>query len=319
MARARNIKPGFFRNEELAGLPFEFRLLFIGLWTLADREGRLEDRPKRIRMELFPADDVDCDAGITALESCGLVVRYQVEGIAYIWIPTFLEHQKPHLREAESTIPAYKSTTKALPMHDQGTTKAMASPADCLNPDSLIQNPESTPSVITKTTAAPKPAAGVVPADAGQSETQPPPPAHVVAAVDALRAGLAVGTDEHDRAGDLWAVMAANGVRGTASHPTVVEMVRDGVTQQELRAAIIEARKSTDTQLSPPYLAAIVARMRSGKGKANGKSAAWVTDDKALEAKAQELGMWPTRAASYHELRNLVRDRIAKHAEESVR
>ena len=53
MARARNIKPGFFKNEFLADLPFETRLLFIGLWTLADREGRLEDRPRKIKMELF--------------------------------------------------------------------------------------------------------------------------------------------------------------------------------------------------------------------------------------------------------------------------
>ena len=45
MARARNIKPGFFKNELLVGLPYEYRLLFIGLWTIADRDGRFEDRP----------------------------------------------------------------------------------------------------------------------------------------------------------------------------------------------------------------------------------------------------------------------------------
>ena len=61
MARARNIKPGFFRNADLAELPIEARLLFIGLWTIADREGRMEDRPKQIKMELFPADSLDCD------------------------------------------------------------------------------------------------------------------------------------------------------------------------------------------------------------------------------------------------------------------
>jgi len=39
MARSRNIKPGFFKNDHLVELPFEYRLLFAGLWTLADREG----------------------------------------------------------------------------------------------------------------------------------------------------------------------------------------------------------------------------------------------------------------------------------------
>ena len=66
MARARNIKPGFFRNADLAELPIEARLLFIGLWTIADREGRMEDRPKQIKMELFPADSLDCDGPIPA-------------------------------------------------------------------------------------------------------------------------------------------------------------------------------------------------------------------------------------------------------------
>lgn len=317
MARARNIKPGFFRNEELAGLPFEYRLLFIGLWTLADREGRLEDRPKRIRMEVFPADSVDCEAGINALETCGLVVRYQVQGNAYIWIPTFIDHQKPHPREVASTIPPYQGDTKATPRHDQGDAKALSSPADVLNPDVL--NPESlsqpTPAVVTETTVAPLPAAGVVAADAAV----PPPNPAVAAAVDALRVGLATGTAHHEAAGELWAVLKANGCKGTAAHPSVIEMVQAGVTVDELRKAIAEARKSNGGTLNPAYLASIIDRMRTSPAKANGKSAAWNTDDHALEAKARELGMWPTRAPTYHDLRVLVRAKLATLAEESVR
>jgi hypothetical protein len=33
------------------------RLLFTGLWCLADREGRLEDRPAEIKAEIFSYDD----------------------------------------------------------------------------------------------------------------------------------------------------------------------------------------------------------------------------------------------------------------------
>jgi hypothetical protein len=55
MSRSRNIKPGFFKNEDLAGLPFWQRLLYIGLWTECDREGRCEDRPVKLKMALFPA------------------------------------------------------------------------------------------------------------------------------------------------------------------------------------------------------------------------------------------------------------------------
>lgn len=52
--RARNIKPGFFKNEDISECSPSARLLFIGLWMLADREGRLEYRPKRWKGELFP-------------------------------------------------------------------------------------------------------------------------------------------------------------------------------------------------------------------------------------------------------------------------
>ena len=92
-------------NEELVELPFETRLLFIGLWTLADREGRLEDRPKRITMELFPADSVDVDLMLTALHDAGMICRYEVSGRRYIEVSNFAKHQSPHYKEAESTIP----------------------------------------------------------------------------------------------------------------------------------------------------------------------------------------------------------------------
>ncbi|CDF86354.1 conserved phage protein [Pseudomonas knackmussii B13] len=105
MARARNIKPGLFENEELAELgPFD-RLLFIGLWTLADREGRLEDRPKRIKMKLFPGDDYDVDEGLAALADKGFVSRYEVEGFAVVEVANFLKHQKPHGTEKDSLLP----------------------------------------------------------------------------------------------------------------------------------------------------------------------------------------------------------------------
>lgn len=105
MARARNIKPGFFRNADLVELSFEARLLFIGLWTIADREGRMEDRPKQIKMELFPADNLDCDDLLNQLQSIGLIDRYLHGGKRYLHIVNFKKHQNPHKDEKASTIP----------------------------------------------------------------------------------------------------------------------------------------------------------------------------------------------------------------------
>lgn len=105
MARARNIKPGFFTNEELVELDFATRLLFIGLWTEADREGRLDDRPKRIKMSLFPADNVDVEVMLGALEGRGFIRRYTVDSLKYIQIVNFSKHQNPHHTERKSVIP----------------------------------------------------------------------------------------------------------------------------------------------------------------------------------------------------------------------
>lgn len=135
VSRARNIKPGFFKNELLVELPFEHRLLFIGLWTLADRAGRLEDRPVRIKMEVFPADNVDVNAGLQALHDSGFILRYEAEGCKYIQILAWNKHQNPHVKEAHSTIPAPCENGASTV---QDTTKAGASPSDSLIPDSLI-------------------------------------------------------------------------------------------------------------------------------------------------------------------------------------
>lgn len=105
MARARNIKPGFFTNEVLAALPPLTRLLFIGLWTEADREGRLEDRPRRLHLRLFPEDEFDINMSIQQLADAGFIHRYNVDGVGYIQITNWHKHQRPHFKEAASVIP----------------------------------------------------------------------------------------------------------------------------------------------------------------------------------------------------------------------
>lgn len=105
MSRSRNLKPGFFKNELLVEQPFEYRLLFAGLWTLADRDGLLEDRPTRIKMELFPADNVDVNAGLDALQEAGFILRYEAEGKRCIAVLAWAKHQNPHHKEVESVLP----------------------------------------------------------------------------------------------------------------------------------------------------------------------------------------------------------------------
>ncbi len=103
--RARNIKPGFFRNEQLMQVAPLGRLLFAGLWCLADREGRLYDRPRQIKWDILPADDCDVDALLADLARRGFIRRYTVDGIGYIEVVNFLRHQRPHYKETASILP----------------------------------------------------------------------------------------------------------------------------------------------------------------------------------------------------------------------
>jgi hypothetical protein len=119
MARARNIKPSFFKNELLVELEAFTRLMFIGLWCLADREGRVEDRPKRIKLELFPCDLYDPEHGLSELLRCGFIKRYEYKGVRLILIVNFLKHQSPHGTEKDSSLP---DENGELTVHDRGTT-----------------------------------------------------------------------------------------------------------------------------------------------------------------------------------------------------
>ena len=76
-----------------------------GLWTLADREGRLEDRHKQIKMELFPVDNIDVDSMLEELQSRKFLIRYEAEQHKYIEITNFIKHQDPHYKEVASVIP----------------------------------------------------------------------------------------------------------------------------------------------------------------------------------------------------------------------
>ena len=105
MARSRNIKPGFFTNDELAECSPFARLLFAGLWTIADKEGRLDDRPKKVKAMVLPFDDVDCNDLLQQLHNHKFINRYQVNNEPYIQINNWKKHQNPHCKEAASEIP----------------------------------------------------------------------------------------------------------------------------------------------------------------------------------------------------------------------
>jgi hypothetical protein len=174
LPRARNIKPGFFKNEDLVSLSPLTRILFIGLWTLADRDGRLEDRPVRIKIEILPCDNCDVDAMLNELSSVGFISRYVVGGVRCIQVVNFLKHQNPHQKEPSLGLPPPPGAPGASPVQAQGAPGVSPVPArlnpSSLNPSSLNPSTQGVPPPETPVASAKPPPEGK------RSETTPTPP-----------------------------------------------------------------------------------------------------------------------------------------------
>lgn len=107
MARARNIKPSFFNNDELADIDPLGRLLFIGMWTIADFKGCFEYKPKRLKVQVLPYDNCDIEQLTINLDKSGFISIYSVLGQQYVKVLNFDKHQNPHKNERDkgSEIP----------------------------------------------------------------------------------------------------------------------------------------------------------------------------------------------------------------------
>jgi len=138
MARARNIKPALFKNEILGVEDPMLTILFVSLWCLADKAGRLEDRPLRIKAETFPyRENLDVNGYLTVLHQLGFIRRYERNGVKIIQVINFDKHQHPHKTEAESTLPEYVENTDGCYLTVKYTLNNGSRPADSLNTDSL--------------------------------------------------------------------------------------------------------------------------------------------------------------------------------------
>lgn len=109
MARIRTIKPEFFRHsglydaEKESGIPL--RVAYAALFTVADREGRFRWRPRELKLDCLPHDDVDFSRVLDALATRGFIVKYTSEDEHFGYIPTFKEHQVINNRERDSSLP----------------------------------------------------------------------------------------------------------------------------------------------------------------------------------------------------------------------
>lgn len=114
--RIRTIKPEMWQDEKVGALSIGARLLFVGLISMADDEGRFRALPASILGHCFPYDASAArklDGWLHEIESSGMLVRYQHGGKPYAMLTGWGRHQKVN-RPSPSELPPPPSR----PAHD---------------------------------------------------------------------------------------------------------------------------------------------------------------------------------------------------------
>lgn len=107
--RIRSIKPELFKDQKLQRRTRDERLLFIGLFSHADDDGRIEGDVALIRSVVFPCDDLSLakvDKWLQNLADQGFIRRYTVAGQPFIDLPKWSSHQRVD-KPTASPIPHY--------------------------------------------------------------------------------------------------------------------------------------------------------------------------------------------------------------------
>lgn len=108
MARIRSLRPEVWDDEAVGSVCRDARLLFVGLITQADDEGRFRARSALLRARVFPYDDLtaaEVDAWLDALHAAQLIVLYEVDGERFGYLPGWRQHQRID-KPSPSRLPA---------------------------------------------------------------------------------------------------------------------------------------------------------------------------------------------------------------------
>lgn len=115
MARIRTIKPQFWGDEKVSQLSRDERLLFVGLVSMADDEGRFLASSHAIAGYVFPNDEDVTTKKLAAwldhIADLGMVVFYTVGRVRYGVLPNWHKHQRIN-RPQPSVLPAPPTLTE---------------------------------------------------------------------------------------------------------------------------------------------------------------------------------------------------------------
>lgn len=143
MARIRSIKPEIWEDELFGNLSVDEQLLFIGLISHSDDEGRLRGAPERVRAAVWPYREVSAaaiDEWLESLAGAALIVRYVVDRQSYIQVRGWSKHQrvdkpKPSRFPAPPDAENLRADAGNIPAVAQNPTETASASGAGNNPD----------------------------------------------------------------------------------------------------------------------------------------------------------------------------------------
>ncbi|HWP69551.1 MAG TPA: hypothetical protein VNM36_00560 [Gemmatimonadaceae bacterium] len=102
--RIRLLHPEFFADDVVWRLSDFAKLVFQGLWLIADREGRLADNVKMIDGQILSCDKRSCRKALLELEAAQRIRRYTTPAGPVIQVVRFGKWQHPHPNEKASQL-----------------------------------------------------------------------------------------------------------------------------------------------------------------------------------------------------------------------
>lgn len=118
------IDPNIWQSEDFSKLSTLGKLVFIGLFSLADDEGRGRSNPVYLKSTLFPYEEgirsTDIDKTLSEISSNMSVIFYSCDGSSYYSLYNWDTWQKID-RPTESKIPEYDENTMKRLFDEQST------------------------------------------------------------------------------------------------------------------------------------------------------------------------------------------------------
>jgi hypothetical protein len=101
MARIRTYKPDFLRHELLQELETKNQgkypmFVFLGLWSVCDKQGVFPWRPKSLKLDIYPFLDFDMEETLQILIDAGFIRKFiaQEDKETYGYVINFEKHQR---------------------------------------------------------------------------------------------------------------------------------------------------------------------------------------------------------------------------------